>query len=195
MEPFTRISGVAAPLPMVNVDTDMIIPKQFLKTVKRTGLARGLFHELRAKGDFVLDRPAYRDAKILVAGANFGCGSSREHAAWALLDAGIRVVIAPSFADIFFSNCFKNSILAIVLPQAEIDMLMEDAQRGANARLSIDLAAQEILRPGGGSLRFMVDPARKQRLLEGWDDIALALRREDDIAAFEAQRKMQMPWA
>ncbi|HWA89303.1 MAG TPA: 3-isopropylmalate dehydratase small subunit [Rhizomicrobium sp.] len=194
MEPFVKLAGVAAPLPMTNVDTDMIIPKQFLKTVGRGGLAKGLFHELRERGDFVLDRPAHRGAKILVAGANFGCGSSREHAAWALLDAGIRCVIAPSFADIFYSNCFKNGILALALPQAEIDKLMDDASRGANAVIAIDLEKQEIARPDGETIRFEIDPFRKQCLLEGWDDIALALRDDGAIAAFEERRRRQSPW-
>jgi 3-isopropylmalate/(R)-2-methylmalate dehydratase small subunit len=194
MEPFKQLSGVAAPLDMVNVDTDMIIPKQFLKTTKRTGLGQGLFHELRGP-DFVLDRPAWRGAKILVAGANFGCGSSREHAAWALLDFGIRCVIAPSFADIFFSNCLKNGILPIALPQSEADKLMDDARRGANAIVSIDLEAQEIRGPDGGCIAFDIDPSRKARLLHGWDDIGLTLREDAAIADFEARRKTQMPWA
>ena len=194
MEPFRQLTGVAAPLPMTNVDTDMIIPKQFLKTVGRGGLAKGLFHELRDGGDFVLDRPAYRGARIIVAGANFGCGSSREHAAWALLDAGIRCVVAPSFADIFYSNCFKNGILPIALPQEEIDRLMDDAARGANAVISIDLEAQEILRPDGGRIAFEIEPFRKQCLLEGWDDIGLTLRDEPAITSFEERRTTQAPW-
>jgi 3-isopropylmalate/(R)-2-methylmalate dehydratase small subunit len=200
MEPFKQISGVAAPLPMINVDTDMIIPKQFLKTVKRTGLGKALFFELRTRPDgsenpdFVLNRPAYRNAKILIAGANFGCGSSREHAPWALMDFGIRCIIAPSFADIFFNNCFKNGILPITLPQAEIDKLLDDAARGANAVVSVDLEKQEIRGPDGGCIKFEVDPFRKQCLLNGWDDIGLTLRHEDKISAFEAARRAQMPW-
>jgi|SRR6185312_13663841 len=194
MEPFTTLSGTAAPLDRDHVDTDAIIPKQFLKTTKRTGLARGLFHELRREGDFVLDRPAYRDAAILIAGANFGCGSSREHAVWALKDAGIRCIVAPSFAEIFFGNCFKNGLLPIVLPQTDIDKLMEDARRGANARLTVDLAAQQVTRPDGERIGFEIDPFRKRQLLEGLEDIALALRHEIEIDAFEARRKAQMPW-
>src|SRR5580692_4943452 len=168
MEPFKTLTGVAAPLPMINVDTDMIIPKQFLKTIKRTGLGKNLFDEMRfevdgkEKPDFVLNKPAYRKAQILVAGENFGCGSSREHAPWALLDFGIRCVIASSFADIFYNNCFKNGILPIRLPQAEVDKLMDDAERGSNARISIDLAAQEIRGPDGGMIKFEVDAFRKQ---------------------------------
>ncbi len=200
MEPFTHLSGVAAPLPMINVDTDMIIPKQFLKTIKRTGLGKALFHEMRTtpeggeNPDFVLNKPAYKRAQILIAGANFGCGSSREHAPRALLDFGIRCVIAPSFADIFFNNCFKNGILPIVLPQAEIDKLLDDAGRGANAIVSIDLEKQEIRGPDGGCITFDVDPFRKQCLLNGWDDIGLTLRNQAKISSFEAARKTQMPW-
>jgi len=200
MEPFTKLSGVAAPLAMINVDTDMIIPKQFLKTIKRTGLGRALFHEMRTKADgsentdFVLNKPAYRNAKILVAGANFGCGSSREHAPWALLDFGIRCVIAPSFADIFFNNCFKNGVLPIVLPQEQIDKLMDDAQRGANAIVSVDLEKLEIRGPDGGCISFDVDPFRRQCLLNGWDDIGLTLRNESKITAFESRRNQQSPW-
>jgi 3-isopropylmalate/(R)-2-methylmalate dehydratase small subunit len=200
MEPFKHLSGVAAPLPMINVDTDMIIPKQFLKTIKRTGLAKALFHEMRTRPDgsvnpdFVLNKPAYRNAKILIAGANFGCGSSREHAPWALLDFGIRCVIAPSFADIFYNNCFKNGILPIALPQAEIDKLLDDAVRGANAIVSVDLEKQEIRGPDGGCIKFDVDPFRRLCLLNGWDDIGLTLRHESKITAFEAVRKAQMPW-
>jgi 3-isopropylmalate/(R)-2-methylmalate dehydratase small subunit len=200
MQPFTKLSGVAAPLPMVNVDTDMIIPKQFLKTIKRTGLGSALFFEQRydasgaEKPDFVLNKPAYRTAQILVAGANFGCGSSREHAPWALLDFGIRCVIAPSFADIFYNNCFKNGILPIALPQASVDKLMDDAERGANAVISVDLEKQEIRGPDGGSIKFDVDPFRKQCLLNGWDDIGLTLRNEKKITDFESQRRLSQPW-
>ena len=200
MQPFTTLSGVAAPLPMVNVDTDMIIPKQFLKTTKRTGLGSALFFEQRyhdsgaEKPDFVLNKPAYRKAQILVAGPNFGCGSSREHAPWALLDFGIRCVIAPSFADIFYNNCFKNGILPIAVPQAELDKLMDDAERGANAVVSIDLEKQEIRGPDGGCVKFDIDPFRKQCLLNGWDDIGLTLRNENKITDFEAQRRLSQPW-
>jgi len=200
MEKFTTLRAVAAPLPMVNVDTDKIIPKQFLKTIKRTGLAKGLFYELRfdeagkAKPGFVLDQPAYENAKILIAGENFGCGSSREHAPWALLDAGIRCIIAPSFADIFYNNCFKNGILPIVLPKARVDLLMDDAQRGANAIVAVDLEAQEITGPDGGKIRFEIDPFRKHCLLNGLDDIGLTLQKVDKIDAFEATRARAEPW-
>jgi 3-isopropylmalate/(R)-2-methylmalate dehydratase small subunit len=200
MEPVTKLEGVAAPLNMINVDTDMIIPKQYLTTIRRTGLGSALFDELRTREDgsenpdFVLNKPAYRHAKILMTGANFGCGSSREHAPWALLDFGIRCVLAPSFADIFYNNCFKNGILPIVLPQEDIDKLMDDAERGANAVISIDLEAQEIRGPDGGCIKFEIDSFRKQSLLNGWDDIALTLRNEDKISAFEAQRHAQAPW-
>jgi 3-isopropylmalate/(R)-2-methylmalate dehydratase small subunit len=200
MEAFTQLSGVAAPLPMINVDTDMIIPKQFLKTIKRTGLGQALFHEMRTlpdgsqNPDFVLNKPAYSHAKILIAGANFGCGSSREHAPWALLDFGIRCVIAPSFADIFYNNCFKNGILPIALPQSEIDKLLDDASRGANAIVSIDLEALEIHGPDGGTIKFEVDPFRRQCLLNGWDDIGLTLQHEKEITGYEEARKLQAPW-
>ena len=201
MEKFTTLTGVAAPLPLVNVDTDMIIPKQFLKTVQRTGLSKGLFYEMRfdeqgrPKAGFVLDQPAYKNAKILVAGENFGCGSSREHAPWALLDAGIRCVIAPSFADIFYNNCFKNGILPIVLPQKQVDLLMDDAVRGANAVVTVDLEKQEIAGPDGGTIRFDVDPFRKHCLINGLDDIGLTLEKADRIAAFEQARQVSQPWA
>ncbi len=200
MQQFTKLSGVAAPLPMGNVDTDMLIPKQFLKTTKRTGLGSALFFEQRynddgsEKPDFVLNKPAYRKAQILVAGANFGCGSSREHAPWALLDFGIRCVIAPSFADIFYNNCFKNGILPIALPQADVDKLMDDAERGANAVISVDLEKQEIRGPDGGCIKFEIDPFRKQCLLNGWDDIGLTLRHESDISKFESERALSQPW-
>ena len=199
MEKFSKLDAVAAPLNMINVDTDMIIPKQFLKTIKRSGLGKNLFDEMRYGDDgseiedFVLNQPAYRNAQILVAGANFGCGSSREHAPWALLDFGIKCVIAPSFADIFYNNCFKNGILPIVLPQEDIDKLMDDAERGANAGLSIDLEAQEIRGPDGGVINFEVDAFRKTCLLEGLDDIALTLKQSDEIAAYEADFEHQ-PW-
>ncbi|NWH09543.1 MAG: 3-isopropylmalate dehydratase small subunit [Alphaproteobacteria bacterium] len=200
MDKFTRLTGVAAPLPMINVDTDMIIPKQFLKTIQRTGLGKNLFDEMRytQAGEeipgFVLNKPAYRKAQILIAGANFGCGSSREHAPWALLDFGIRCIIAPSFADIFYNNCFKNGILPIVLPQAEIDKLLDDASRGSNAVITVDLPNQEISGPDGGSIRFDIEPFRKQCLLNGWDDIGLTMRHGGAIDAFEEGRKLAQPW-
>ncbi len=200
MEKFTKLSGIAAPLPMINVDTDMIIPKQFLKTIKRTGLGKHLFDEMRyepdgtEKPDFVLNKPAYRKAQILVAGANFGCGSSREHAPWALLDFGIRCVIAPSFADIFYNNCFKNGILPIPLPQEEIDKLMDDAERGANAIVAVDLEKQEITGPDGGRIHFDMDPFRKHCLLNGLDDIGLTLQKKPAIAGFEARNQASQPW-
>ena len=201
MEKFTTLTGVAAPLNMINVDTDMIIPKQFLKTIERTGLGKSLFFEMRydddgaERPDFVLNKPAYRDAKILVAGDNFGCGSSREHAPWALLDFGIRCVIAPSFADIFYNNCFKNGILPIPLPQEEVDKLLDDAERGANATITIDLEAQEIRGPDGGVIRFDIDPFLKHCLLEGLDDIGLTLQKADAISTFEEQAQAARPWA
>jgi 3-isopropylmalate/(R)-2-methylmalate dehydratase small subunit len=200
MEKFNTLAGVAAPLPMINVDTDMIIPKQYLKTIHRTGLGKALFDEMRHnedgsdKPDFVLNRPAYAKAQILVTGENFGCGSSREHAPWALLDFGIRCVIAPSFADIFYNNCFKNGILPITLPQSDVDKLMDDASRGANAIVTIDLEAQEIRGPDGGMVKFDVDPFRKQCLLNGWDDIGLTLRSEDKITTYEAKHRTEAPW-
>ena len=200
MQKFTKLRGIAAPLPMINVDTDMIIPKQFLKTIKRTGLGKHLFDEMRyepdgtEKPDFVLNKPAYRQAQILVTGANFGCGSSREHAPWALLDFGIRCVIAPSFADIFYNNCFKNGILPIRLPQEEVDKLMDDAQRGANAILTVDLEAQEITGPDGGRIRFEIDPFRKHCLLNGLDDIGLTLQKAAAISSFEAKNRAGQSW-
>ncbi|MEM9198588.1 MAG: 3-isopropylmalate dehydratase small subunit [Pseudomonadota bacterium] len=200
MEKFTTLTGVAAPLPQINVDTDMIIPKQFLKTIKRSGLGKNLFDEMRyledgsENPDFVLNKPAYRETKILVAGENFGCGSSREHAPWAILDFGIRCVIAPSFADIFFNNCFKNGILPIVLPQEEVDKLMADAERGANAVVSVDLERQVINGPDGGEIAFEVDAFRKHCLLNGLDDIGLTMAKETDIAAFETRAAATQPW-
>src|SRR5262247_4297699 len=179
MEKFTKLTAVAAPVPMINVDTDAIIPKQFLKTIKRTGLGKHLFNELRydengnEKPDFVLNKPAYRKAQILVAGENFGCGSSREHAPWALLDFGIRCIVAPSFADIFYNNCFKNGVLPIALPKEIVDELMEDAEKGANAVMTIDLATQTITRPDGGKVHFELDSFRKHCLMNGLDDIGL----------------------
>ena len=200
MDRFTTLTGVAAPLPMVNVDTDMIIPKQFLKTIERTGLGANLFDEMRfdREGnelpDFVLNRPAYRAAEILVAGENFGCGSSREHAPWALLDFGIRCVIAPSFADIFFNNCFKNGILPVALPQDAVDALMEDAEKGANARITVDLEAQTVTASDGETYTFDVDPFSKRCLLEGLDDIGLTMERASDIDAFEEKARSLRPW-
>jgi 3-isopropylmalate/(R)-2-methylmalate dehydratase small subunit len=200
MEKFTTLTGVAAPLPMRNVDTDMIIPKQFLKTIKRTGLGKSLFFEMRydqsgnEMPDFVLNRPAYRKANILVTGENFGCGSSREHAPWALLDFGIRCIIAPNFADIFYNNCFQNGILPIKLPQAEIDKLLDDASRGANATLTVDLKAQEIRGPDGGVIKFDIDPFRKHCLLNGLDNIGLTLEKQKQIEAFEEQARAARPW-
>ncbi len=200
MEKFDRLEGVAAPLAMINVDTDKIIPKQYLKTIKRSGLGEHLFDEMRFTPDgaevpdFVLNKPAYRNAKILVTGKNFGCGSSREHAPWALLDFGIRCVISESFADIFYNNCFKNGILPVILPPEDIEKLMDDAQRGANATLTIDLANQTITGPDGGAIRFDIDPFRKQCLLEGLDDIGQTLRRSAAIERFEGEMKKQRPW-
>ena len=196
---FNTLTAIAAPLPMSNVDTDMIIPARFLKTIKRTGLAKGLFAALRydAKGektDFVLNRAPYDKAEILVAGENFGCGSSREHAPWALLDFGIRCVIAPSFADIFFNNCFKNGILPIVVPPEIHAKLLDDAGRGANARISVDLEKQEIRGPDGGVFKFQVDPFRKHCLLNGLDDIGLTMQKGPAIDAFEAKRAQTQPW-
>ncbi|MCE7029237.1 3-isopropylmalate dehydratase small subunit [Jiella avicenniae] len=201
MQKFDKLTGVAAPLPIVNVDTDMIIPKEFLKTIKRTGLGEGLFHELRydddgsENEDFVLNRPAYRNAEILVAGDNFGCGSSREHAPWALLDFGIRCVISTSFADIFYNNCFKNGILPIRVTPEQLALLMDDAERGSNARLTVDLAEQTISGPDGGQISFEIDAFRKHCLLNGLDDIGLTLERSDKIADFEQTLADERPWA
>jgi 3-isopropylmalate/(R)-2-methylmalate dehydratase small subunit len=200
MDKFTSLTGVAAPLPMINVDTDKIIPKQHLKTIKRSGLGKALFDEMRYRQDgsenpdFVLNKPAYRQAKILVAGENFGCGSSREHAPWALLDFGIRCVIASSFADIFYNNCFKNGILPIALPQEDVDKLMDDAVRGANAIISIDLEKQEIRGPDGGCIKFEIDPFRKRCLLQGLDDVGLTLEKAPAIDAFEEKNRLNQPW-
>jgi len=200
MEKFTVLSGVAAPLPMINIDTDMIIPKQFLKTIKRTGLGKHLFDEMRYTTDggeipdFVLNKPAYRSAKILVAGENFGCGSSREHAPWALADFGIRCIIAPSFADIFYNNCFKNGILPIKLPKEQVDLLLDDASRGSNAVVTVDLENQTITGPDGGSITFELDPFRKHCLINGLDDIGLTLQQVGAIDAFEAKRGGEQPW-
>ena len=200
MEKFTTLTGVAAPLKLINVDTDMIIPKQYLKTIKRTGLGTGLFSEMRylddgrENPDFVLNKPAYRQAKILVAGGNFGCGSSREHAPWALMDFGIRCVISTSFADIFYNNCFKNGILPIKVSADDLDKLFDDAERGSNATLTVDLAAQEIRGPDGGTIRFDIDPFRKHCLLNGLDDIGLTLQKNEKIAGFEKRAAAARPW-
>ncbi len=201
MTPFTTLTGIAAPMPLVNIDTDMIIPKQFLKTIARTGLGKNLFDEMRytLDGDeipgFVLNQPAYRHAEILVAGDNFGCGSSREHAPWALLDFGIRCVIATSFADIFFNNCFKNGILPIVLPQDAVNALMADARKGANARMTVDLATQTVTTSDGASYAFDVDAHRKHCLMNGLDDIGLTLEKAAAIDAYEARAATLQPWA
>ncbi|MFD0985942.1 3-isopropylmalate dehydratase small subunit [Methyloligella solikamskensis] len=200
MEKFVTLTSVAAPLPMINIDTDMIIPKQYLKTIKRTGLKEGLFAELRYDENgnkdesFVLHNAPYDQAKILITGDNFGCGSSREHAPWALLDFGFRCIIAPSFADIFYNNCFKNGILPITLPQEDIDKLLDDASRGANATITVDLENQEIKGPDGGTISFEVDPFRKRCLLEGLDDIALTFEKGDAIERFEAENAAARPW-
>ena len=200
MQKFETLTGVAAPLNIVNVDTDMIIPKQFLKTIKRTGLGKSLFYEMRFTqagreiADFVLNKPAYRKAQILVAGDNFGCGSSREHAPWALLDFGIRCVISTSFADIFYNNCFKNGILPVVVSPEDLKKLMDDAERGSNATLTIDLPNQEIRGPDGGKVKFDIDPFRKHCLLNGLDDIGLSLEKATHIDAFEKKQSARQPW-
>jgi 3-isopropylmalate/(R)-2-methylmalate dehydratase small subunit len=200
MEKFTVLEGVAAPLRMINVDTDAIIPKQYLKTIKRTGLAVGLFSEKRYRDDssenpdFVLNKPAYRNAKILVAGDNFGCGSSREHAPWALMDFGISCVISTSFGDIFYNNCFKNGVLPIKVSPEDLEKLFDDAERGANAKLTIDLENQEIRGPDGGVIKFDIDPHRKHCLLNGLDDIGLTLVKQEQITTFEEKAKAARPW-
>jgi len=201
MQKFTTLTGIAAPMPLVNIDTDMIIPKQFLKTIQRSGLGKNLFDEMRYTQDgqeipdFVLNQPAYRNAEILIAGDNFGCGSSREHAPWALLDFGIRCVISTSFADIFYNNCFKNGILPIVMPQDVVDVLMADAKRGANARMTVDLVAQTVTTSDGQSFGFDVDSHRKHCLLNGLDDIGLTLEKASAIDRFESQAASLRPWA
>ena len=201
MDNFTTLTGVAAPMPLVNIDTDMIIPKQFLKTIKRTGLGKSLFYEMRYTQDgkeqpeFVLNKQAYRKAQILVAGDNFGCGSSREHAPWALLDFGIRCVISTSFADIFYNNCFKNGILPVVLPQEAVDHLMDDARKGENARIAIDLAAQTVTAADGTVFAFEVDAFKKHCLLNGLDDIGLTMEKASSIDAYEAKNATLRPWA
>jgi 3-isopropylmalate/(R)-2-methylmalate dehydratase small subunit len=201
LEKFDKLTGVAAPLPIVNIDTDMIIPKDYLKTIKRTGLGTGLFAEMRYLDDgsknpeFVLNKPAYEKAQILVAGDNFGCGSSREHAPWALADFGIRCVISTSFADIFYNNCFKNGILPIVVSKDDLDKLMDDAGRGANATLSVDLEEQEIRGPDGGVVRFEIDAFKKHCLLNGLDDIGLTMEKASKIDGYEAKLGESRPWA
>jgi 3-isopropylmalate/(R)-2-methylmalate dehydratase small subunit len=201
MDKFNTLTGIAAPYPVINIDTDMIIPKDYLKTIKRTGLGVGLFAEARYKDDgsenpdFMLNKPAYRHAQILVAGDNFGCGSSREHAPWALLDFGIRCVISTSFADIFYNNCFKNGILPIVVKPDELEKLLDDAGRGSNATLTVDLEAQEIKGPDGGTIKFDIDPFRKHCLLNGLDDIGLTLEKATSIDTYEKKAAGNRPWA
>jgi 3-isopropylmalate/(R)-2-methylmalate dehydratase small subunit len=201
MDPFTKLTGIAAPMALVNIDTDMIIPKQFLKTIARTGLGKNLFDEMRYTqdgaeiADFVLNQPAYRHAEIIIAGDNFGCGSSREHAPWALLDFGIRCVISTSFADIFYNNCFKNGILPIVMPQDVVDVLMADARKGANARQTIDLDAQTVTTSDGQVFAFDVDSHRKHCLINGLDDIGLTLEKVTAIDSFEVRNAAERPWA
>lgn len=200
MEKFQTLNGVAAPMPLVNIDTDMIIPKMFLKSIKRTGFGANLFDEMRFNRDgteipdFVLNKPQYRNAEILVAGDNFGCGSSREHAPWAIADFGIKCVISTSFADIFFNNCFKNGILPIVLPQDQVDVLMEDAEKGSNARMTVDLEAQKITTSDGQEIAFDVDAHKKHCLLEGLDDIGLTLAKKASIDTFEVSMQQERPW-
>ena len=200
MKKFVKITGIAAPLPMINVDTDMIIPKQFLKTIKRSGLGVNAFAEMRYKSDgseiedFVLNKPAYRDSSILVAGDNFGCGSSREHAPWALSDFGIKVVVSTSFADIFFNNCFKNGMLPIILPAEQVEILMNDSEKGSNARVEVDLEAQTITSSDGDVFSFEVDPFKKHCLLNGLDDIGLTMEKSSSIDAFEKKLKIEQPW-
>jgi 3-isopropylmalate/(R)-2-methylmalate dehydratase small subunit len=201
MDKFTKLTGVAAPMKIRNIDTDMIIPKQYLKTIKRTGLGSGLFSEMRfnedgsENPDFVLNKPAYRDAKIIVAEDNFGCGSSREHAPWALLDFGVRCVISTSFADIFFNNCFQNGVLPIRVSRDDLDKLMEDAERGANATMTIDLEAQEIRGPDGGVVKFDIDAFRKHCMLNGLDDIGITMQKDAGIASYEGDLAKSRPWA
>ena len=201
MDKFTSLEGVAAPLKIINVDTDMIIPKQYLKTIKRTGLSKGLFSEQRYQDDgsenpdFVLNKPAYRKAKILVAGDNFGCGSSREHAPWALMDFGIRCVISTSFGDIFYNNCFKNGVLPVRVSPEDLEKLFDDADRGANATLTVDLESQEIRGPDGGVVKFEIDAFRKRCMLNGLDDIGLTQQKKDKIAGYELKSKAARPWA
>ena len=201
MEKFEKLAGVAAPMPLVNIDTDMIIPKVFLKTIKRSGLGVNLFDEMRydregnEKPDFVLNKTQYREAKILVAGDNFGCGSSREHAPWAIADFGIKCVVSTSFADIFYNNCFKNGILPVVLPQDQVDILMKDAEKGANSIIEVDLENQTIASSDGEVFSFEVDPFKKHCLLNGLDDIGLTMEKEDQITAYESKATQMFPWA
>jgi 3-isopropylmalate/(R)-2-methylmalate dehydratase small subunit len=201
MDKFETFSGIAAPMPLVNIDTDMIIPKQFLKTIKRSGLGVHAFDEMRYDDDgneipdFILNQSAYREASILIAGDNFGCGSSREHAPWALSDFGIKVVVSTSFADIFFNNCFKNGMLPIVLPQEQVDLLMKDAEKGANARVDVNLQNQTIISSDGDVIKFDIDPFRKHCLLNGLDDIGLTLEKAASIDSFEAKTGVARPWA
>jgi 3-isopropylmalate/(R)-2-methylmalate dehydratase small subunit len=200
MDKFEKLSGIAAPMPLVNIDTDMIIPKQFLKTIKRSGLGVNAFAEMRYKSDgsevedFVLNKTAYRDASILVAGDNFGCGSSREHAPWALSDFGIKVVVSTSFADIFFNNCFKNGMLPIILPAEQVEILMNDSEKGSNARIEVDLEAQTIKSSDGDVFSFEVDPFKKHCLLNGLDDIGLTMEKSSSIEAFEKKLQIEQPW-
>ena len=200
MDKFEKLSGIAAPMPLINIDTDMIIPKVFLKTIKRSGLGVNLFDEMRylddgsENPDFVLNKPQYREAEILVAGDNFGCGSSREHAPWAIKDFGIRCVISTSYADIFFNNCFKNGILPIVLPKAQVDVLMKDAQKGSNARIEVDLEAQTVTTSDGETFSFEVDAFKKHCLLNGLDDIGLTMEKAASIDAYESKLQVSHPW-
>lgn len=200
MDKFEKLTGIAAPMPLVNIDTDMIIPKVFLKTIKRSGLGVNLFDEMRYDregneiSDFVLNQPQYRETEILVAGDNFGCGSSREHAPWALKDFGIKAIISTSFADIFYNNCFKNGLLPIKLPQEAVDVLMKDAEKGSNARITVDLEAQTVTTSDGESFAFDIDPFKKHCLLEGLDDIGLSMEKAPAIDAFEARAAQARPW-
>ena len=200
MDKFTTLTGIAAPMPLVNIDTDMIIPKQFLKTIHRSGLGKNLFDEMRFNADgtevadFILNQPAYRESQIIVAGDNFGCGSSREHAPWALLDYGIRCVISTSFADIFYNNCFKNGILPIVMPQEVVDILMEDARKGANARMTVDLENLTVTTSDGQSFAFELDPFRRHCLLNGLDDIGLTMEKSAALDTVETQMAQSRPW-
>src|SRR5258708_7719239 len=200
MDKFTQLTGVAAPMAMINIDTDKIIPKNFLKTIKRSGLGKYLFAEMRfnpdgsEQPDFVLNQPAYRQAKILIAFDNFGCGSSREHAPWALLDFGVRCVIAPSFADIFYNNCFKNGVLPLILPKAICEQLVEDAKKGANATMTVDLEKQTVTRPDGEVIRFEIDPFRKHCLVNGLDEIGLTMAADKKIDSYEERQRLSQPW-
>ena len=200
MEKFEKLTGIAAPMPLVNIDTDMIIPKVFLKSIERTGFGKHLFDEMRYNRDgteiedFVLNQPQYREASILVAGDNFGCGSSREHAPWAIADFGIKCIISTSFADIFYNNSFKNGILPIVMPQDVVDVLMKDAEKGANARMTVDLEAQTITTTDGEEFSFDVDAFKKHCLLEGLDDIGLSMQKVESIDAYEAKMSQERPW-